>query len=89
MKEWEKDFRSVILERGWDYAQSGAVTDLEKSDNTVSALVRGSEYYKVQINYADNEVIDGYCTCPYAAGGEKKKKRLGSLTFFSGLVSYD
>lgn len=68
--DWKWLFRSHILERGWYYANDGSVTDLVKTEDSISAVVRGSEYYKVRIMYSGSEIIDGYCSCPYAAKGE-------------------
>lgn len=70
MLNWKQLFRSHILERGWEYANYGAVTDLVKTEDTISAVVQGSEYYKVRIKYSGTEITDGYCSCPYAAKGE-------------------
>lgn len=70
MLNWKHLFRSHILERGWEYANYGAVTDLVKTDDSISAVVHGSEYYKVKIRYSGTEITDGYCSCPYAAKGE-------------------
>ena len=70
MLNWKQLFRSHILERGWEYANYGAVADLIKTEDTISAVVQGSEYYKVRIRYSGAEITDGYCSCPYAAKGE-------------------
>lgn len=70
MLNWKGLFRSHILERGWDYASDGSVTNLVKTDDCISAVVQGSEYYKVKIRYSGAEITDGYCSCPYAAKGE-------------------
>ena len=70
MLSWKGLFRSHILERGWEYATDGAVADLVKTDDSISAVVRGSEYYSVKIRYSGSEITDGYCSCPYASKGE-------------------
>lgn len=70
MLEWKGLFRPHILERGWEYANDGSVTGLVKTGNSISAVVLGSEYYKVKISYSGDELTDGYCSCPYAAKGE-------------------
>ena len=70
MLNWKHLFRSHILERGREYANYGAVTDLVKTDDSISAVVHGSEYYKVRIRYSGTEITDGYCSCPYASKGE-------------------
>ena len=52
MLNWKGLFRSHILERGWDYANEGSVADLVKTDDSISAVVRESEYYKDRVFYA-------------------------------------
>ena len=69
MYEWEKDFEPHILERGWQYARSGAVQYITRKQDVIEAVVEGSEYYKVKINYDGHYVRDAYCSCPYAADG--------------------
>ena len=49
MLNWKGLVRSHILERGWDYASDGSFTDFVKTDDSISAVVQGSEYYKVKI----------------------------------------
>ena len=44
MLNWKGLFRSHILERGWDYANDGSVADIVKTDDSISAVVQGSEY---------------------------------------------
>lgn len=69
MFEWEGYFQPHILERGWKYAKSGAVTDLKKKGEQISAIVRGTEYYRVDLIYSNSKLSEGYCTCPYASDG--------------------
>ena len=69
MFEWEGFFQPQILERGWKYAKSGAVTDIKKKADQISAIVRGTEYYRVDLKYSGNMLTEGYCTCPYASDG--------------------
>ena len=70
MLNWKGLFRSHILDRGWVYANDGSVRDIVKTEDSISAVVQGSEYYKVKIRYSGSELTDGYCSCPYAAKGE-------------------
>ena len=69
MFDWENNFESHILDRGWQYMQAGAVSYLIKRDNEIDALVQGSECYNVHIRYDGHAVSDAYCSCPYAAKG--------------------
>ena len=67
--EWERKFRSHILSRGWDYAVTGMVSEIRRNQDTVTALVEGTEYYRVEIGYDGPIVREAYCSCPYAAEG--------------------
>ena len=69
MYEWENYFEPHILERGWRYARSGAVHHIIRKNDVIEAVVEGTEYYKVKINYDGRFVLDAYCSCPYAADG--------------------
>lgn len=69
MNEWEYHFQPHILMRGWDYANSGKVTDLKKTEDSISAVVSGNEFYKVEIRLDGGVVTDAFCTCPYAVDG--------------------
>ena len=69
MYEWENDFEPHILERGWRYARSGAVQHIIRKKDEIEAVVEGSEYYKVKMNYDGHYVLDAYCSCPYAHEG--------------------
>ncbi len=66
MYRWEKNFPLRILKRGRDYADSGKVTDIESDDGVVSALVEGSEFYKVEVSLRNGDIAYAECTCPYA-----------------------
>ena len=57
MLKWRELFRSHILERDWDYAKEGNVTDLVKTDDSISAVVKGGEHYKVKIRYSGSEMM--------------------------------
>ena len=88
MLNWKPLFRSHILERGREYAKYGAVRDLAKTDDSISAVVQESEYYKVRIRYSGTEITDGYCSCPYASKGEWCKHMAAVLyEIDSGAVS--
>ena len=73
MYEWEDYFEPHILERGWRYAKSGAVQHITRKKDVIEAVVEGSEYYKVKINYDGHYVLNAYCSCPYAADGNYSK----------------
>jgi uncharacterized Zn finger protein len=57
--------------RGRTYFDDGAVSDLRRRDDQLTAEVEGSEFapYQVSIRLHDGGVADGHCTCPYDYGG--------------------
>ncbi|MEW5985960.1 MAG: SWIM zinc finger family protein [Chloroflexota bacterium] len=59
------------FERGYDYYQRGAVTDLIRRGGRLTASVEGSEYepYQVQVTLTDGGIAGADCTCPYDWGG--------------------
>ena len=73
MFEWEDDFDQYVLNRGWRYAREGAIQYITKKGSRIEAVVRGSEYYRVQIVYDGHSIEEAHCTCPYAAGGNRCK----------------
>lgn len=73
MIEWKHLFRSHILERGWDYYQSGCVRNVKPIGRGFTAIVDGSHEYDVSIILEDGHVIDMFCDCPYAEDGSHCK----------------
>jgi hypothetical protein len=66
---WQQLFPNHILDRGFDYYQRGLVADLSVSEDTIEAIVQGSEEYDVHIATGDGKIIDMRCNCPYALDG--------------------
>lgn len=63
--DWRGMFEPWILKRGENYWQDGCVSDLSKEENTVTAVVSGTEDYDVEIEInrkGDMEYMS--CTCP-------------------------
>lgn len=56
------------FERGVDYAASGQVARLTRSETSVEASVQGSHRYRVELWKKDGE-LRGRCSCPMGAGG--------------------
>jgi uncharacterized Zn finger protein len=54
--------------RGEEYYSEGLVHNLLKKGSTVTAIVRGTNNYKVEINIERN-TIGASCSCPYDWGG--------------------
>ena len=80
--EWYTLFRPHILERGLGYYEDGLVTGFEYSDNEIMAQVAGSDTYDVQIELDGEDVLDMYCSCPYAADGHNCKHMAAVLFRF-------
>ncbi len=55
------------FERGLKYFEEGRVKQVDFFGNTLTAVVEGTENYRVTIRV--NGDIEGYCTCPYDWGG--------------------
>ncbi len=57
--------------RGRSYASDGAVSDLLRRGDRLTAEVEGSEFepYQVSIRLHGDGVADAHCTCPYDWGG--------------------
>jgi hypothetical protein len=67
--EWRRFFGKHILDRGYDYFCDGAVSDLKKASDVLTATVEGTFDYFVEISF-DGELITGMnCSCPYAEDG--------------------
>ena len=59
------------FERGEDYYHTGAVSELIRRGDILSAAVQGSDYdpYTVRLELSDDGVVAADCTCPYDWGG--------------------
>ena len=57
--------------RGYGYYQSGAVFDVIRRGQVVTAKVEGSDFepYRVQVTLHDTGIAVAECTCPYDWGG--------------------
>ena len=69
MKNWKKLFSKTILDRGYGYFPEGAVENISKEDDVISATVSGTQLYEVEIYLDNGEVSDMECDCPYAEDG--------------------
>ncbi|WPQ63819.1 SWIM zinc finger family protein [Chitinophaga sancti] len=67
LKNFELQIGSVIIQRGRQYYEDGAVIDLEETDNNYwQAEVAGSTTYFVEIKLGNKNKIEDYsCDCPY------------------------
>jgi len=74
--------RSTSYQRGQTYYDRGAVNDVIRRDERVSADVEGSRYepYTVTIDFDDAGVAHTACSCPYDHGGICKHRVAVLLT---------
>ena len=70
--DWEYLFKPHILDRGYEYHCDDAVENLNEGNGKVTAEVLGSERYDVEITFDGDEIVDMYCTCPYAESANCK-----------------
>ena len=68
-EDWQEDFESAILDRGWGYYEEGRVVSLKWMGDKVSAVVQGTTDYDVEITFDGDTIIDLDCDCPYAVDG--------------------
>lgn len=71
IKNYQRQFKEVILKRGRGYIKENRIKELERSDDgTVSAKVQGSKLYKVSLHLSDSgKITDPKCSCPYDGVG--------------------
>ncbi|MEX0721394.1 MAG: SWIM zinc finger family protein [Balneolaceae bacterium] len=69
LKDFERNISSTMLERGYDYFNSGQVDGLEKiAPGQWLAQVHGTNSYTVQINTHKTKIKGWECDCPYDQG---------------------
>lgn len=56
-----------ILEKGRKIRRKGQILELQRKEDRIEALVKGSyhPYYEVKIKVKGQEIVDWECTCPY------------------------
>ena len=86
MGKWYTLFRQHILDRGIQYFEDGYVSDFMYSNNGITARVNGSDIYDVEITLDGEDVMDMYCSCPHAAGGNNCKHMAAVLFKFEELL---
>ncbi len=68
-EDWQEDFESAILDRGWGYYEEERVVSLKRRGDKVSAVVQGTADYDVEITFDGDMITDLDCDCPYAVDG--------------------
>ena len=84
---WYTLFRQHILDRGIEYYEDGNVVDFQCTEDSISAHVDGTDIYDVEIKIEGEEVIDMYCSCPYARGGKNCKHMAAVLFRFEEMLT--
>ncbi|WP_027398956.1 SWIM zinc finger family protein [Anaerovorax odorimutans] len=79
--DWQRLFRSHILDRGFQYYKQGSVEDYWQGEDFIEATVQGSEAYDVSIDIIDGKIIEMYCNCPYAEEGNYCK-HMAAVLFY-------
>ena len=51
-------------DRGERYYEQGAVTDIQRVDDSLEATVQGSRPYDVQVTLSNGSYVEGGCSCP-------------------------
>jgi uncharacterized Zn finger protein len=70
--------------RGKEYFRDGAVSDVIRRGNRVTAEVEGSDLYEVTVFLDDDDVAEARCTCPYDWDGYCKHVVAVLLTLVHG-----
>ena len=73
MYKWERLFREIILERGYNYYIQGLVEDFFEGDGFITATVSGTYDYEVEIQTYNGDIDEIFCDCPYAEDGNNCK----------------
>ena len=69
LKNFEIEVERKIVERGLDYYRCGGVKKLEKvGAGEFSAVVFGTEKYKVYVKLNGENIVASECDCPYDYG---------------------
>ena len=82
LKSWRRLFAQHILERGEAYFWEDAVEALDWDGEMLSATVRGTDSYHVEIFVNGGRIEDMSCTCPYAEDGQYCKHMAAVLFEF-------
>lgn len=80
--DWEALFDPQIIKRGWDYYQQDVITNFHSRDGKITATVRGSKRYQVELDVQGDQLRAGSCTCPYATG-DRYCKHMAAVLFMA------
>ena len=63
--EYDDLFKPQIRSRGIAYYNDGKISDFQKKDNVITAVISGGKDYKVSIEILKSKKIDVKCNCLY------------------------
>ena len=63
--DFEKEYSSIILKRGFEYYNNGYVKNVKVKNNEINAVVEGTDDYHVSIELDNNKIMVTNCNCPY------------------------
>ena len=69
MKDWKKQFKPSVLEKGYEMVMEHKVIDVVKSDTGIDGVVCDEENADVEILIQDDKLINMACTCAEADEG--------------------
>lgn len=62
---FEEDYSKIILKRGLEYYNYSCVKNVRIKDNSIGAIVEGTNNYHVGIEIKGDKVDSANCDCPY------------------------
>ena len=83
--EYDYLFEPIIRSRGIRYYKQKRVTNMRKYRNHITALVEGTEKYRVHIRFTRNN-IHVYCNCPYLDDTNKYCKHVYAVLLQRKLI---
>ena len=69
MKEWKKQFKPAVLEKGYEMVLNHQVMDVYKSDTGIDGVVHDENDYDVEVFIQEDKLINMACTCAEADDG--------------------
>lgn len=78
---WQYLFQNHILKRGLNYFLENRVQDINFTDDTITAVVYGTQAYQVEVIKNNEDIESLECDCPYAESGNHCK-HMAAVLFF-------
>lgn len=71
--QYRREFETGVRARGETYVRNGRIQKLVRGTSSISARVRGSKVYRVELNWGrpfENAHLGVSCDCPFFEGGQ-------------------